>query len=202
MGFWCMPVTTPGLGNPFFLHQEREIRNSARKGEASLIIFLLFSKVTEISPNLISLFSLKAVAWGTLPILICLFFSLSFHCSYFLYWIIVCPCWGEENKTEGKTKWVKAPGPSGLVVLCETGTRELLVSAAGATGHGQAHQCILTLFGLSQSSGLLTMVARGGMAHISRNWTGNQLWRINWGLVTIYNPMIRRNQASRGRKVI
>lgn len=64
---------------------------------------------------------------------------------------------------------MKAPGPSGLVVLCETGTRELLVSAAGATGHGQAHQCILTLFGLSQSSGLLTMVARGGMAHISRN---------------------------------
>lgn len=79
-------VKTTGLGDPFFfpLHQERGKEFSLEES-GQLDYFSHFSKVTKISPNLLSLFSLKAVAQGTLPILICLFFPLSFHYSYFLY---------------------------------------------------------------------------------------------------------------------
>lgn len=111
-------------GNFFSTSRQRKGIQPGREGPVDY--FCPFYKATEISPNLLSLFSLKAVAQGTLPILICLFFSLSFHNSYFLYWIIVCPCWKEENKT-GEAKCVKAPGAPHPVLLSEAGAGGLPV---------------------------------------------------------------------------
>lgn len=93
------PSVSPGLGESCFLHQERG-KEFSLEGKGQLDYFCPFSRGTEISPNPLSLFSLKAGAQGTLPILICLFFSLSFHYSFSFTELLFVPAWGgrKENR--------------------------------------------------------------------------------------------------------